>query len=121
MVLNRILIPHLRARNNRSAIMNVSSCTGRYLSPRVGVYSSAKKSIDIYSRILRLENNDKIDVISVRPFGVTTKMMKMKKGPLMITPRECALTSLADMLAGHDITFSHFKHKVSSLMFYYRT
>ena len=121
MVLNRILIPRMRARDNRSAILNFSSCTGRFISPRMGIYSSIKKTVDVVSRILKLENDDKIDVISIRPFGVTTKMMKMKKGPLMITPRECALSSLADLLAGHEATFSHFKHKASSWMFQFLT
>jgi len=86
-VINRILIPKLRSRDSRSAIINIASCTGVYLSPRVGVYSSGKKSINIYSNILALENEDKIDILSLAPFGVTTTMMKMKKGPFMINPR----------------------------------
>jgi short-subunit dehydrogenase len=97
--------------------MNISSCTGVYLSSNVGVYSSTKKSLDIYTRILQKENEDKIDVISVRPFGVTTKMMKMKKGPFMITPIECAKSSLSDMLAGEKTSFSGLKHKLSSVKF----
>jgi short-subunit dehydrogenase len=118
-VINRILIPRLRERPQRSAIINIASCTGYYLSTRVGVYSSTKKSLDVYSRILDLENGDKIDIISVRPFGVTTRMMRMKKGPFMISPRECAVASLADMLAGKKVTFGHYKHKLSSLAFEY--
>ena len=87
----------------------------------MGVYSSTKRSIDVYSRILDLENRDKIDVLSVRPFGVTTFMMKMKKGPYMITPRVCAFSSLADLLAGSKVTFSGFKHKLSSVAFQHLT
>ena len=44
-------------------------------------------------------------------------MMKMKKGPYMITPRVCAFSSLADLLAGNKVTFSGFKHKLSSVAF----
>lgn len=115
------MLPRLRARDKRSAILNVASCTGVFLSSRVGVYSSTKRTVDVYTRILDLENNDKIDVVSIRPFGVTTKMMKMKKGPLMITPRDCAYSSLADALAGKKLTYSHFKHKLSAIAFQHLT
>ena len=117
-VLNRILIPRMRAREHRSAIINVASCTGVYLSTRVGVYSSGKKSLDIYSKILAQENNDKIDIMSLAPFGVTTAMMKMKKGPFMITPRECVLSSLSDLLGKERASFGHMKHKLSSTAFH---
>jgi short-subunit dehydrogenase involved in D-alanine esterification of teichoic acids len=50
--LNRVLLPKLRERKCRSAILNISSCTGVYLSGHLGVYSSCKKSLDVYSRIL---------------------------------------------------------------------
>lgn len=50
--INRILIPRLRAREKKSAIINLSSCTGYYLTGRLGVYSSAKLILDIYSQIL---------------------------------------------------------------------
>jgi short-subunit dehydrogenase len=52
--LNRILLPKMRAREHRSAIINISSVTGVYLSGLLGVYSSAKMALDIYSRILAL-------------------------------------------------------------------
>ena len=61
-----------------------------------------------------MENNDKVDVLSVCPFGVTTKMMRMKKGALMITPRECVNATLADLLAGKTSTFGYWKHKLNS-------
>lgn len=98
--LNRILLPKMRAREHRSAIINISSVTGVYLSGFLGVYSSSKKALDVYSQILSLENKDKVDVLSLRPLGVATKMMKMKKGPFMITPRECVRASLNDLLLG---------------------
>lgn len=94
------MVPRLKARAHRSAIINMASCTGVYLSHRIGVYSSAKKTVDIYSRILALDNKDKIDVLSARPFGVATRMMKMKKGPFMVTPRQCVVSIISDLLGG---------------------
>ena len=52
--LNRFMIPRLRARAHRSAIINLASSTGYYLTGRIGIYSSAKLILDVYSRILDL-------------------------------------------------------------------
>lgn len=78
-LINKTLIPKLRERTNRSAIINMTSATGYYLSHFIGAYSSVKHGYDLYSRTLSIENRDKIDVLSVRPFGVSTGMMKMRK------------------------------------------
>lgn len=48
-------------------------------------------------------------------------MMKFKKGPFMITPRQCAFAALADTLAGCKETFTHFKHKLNSVPFRHLT
>ncbi len=120
-IINRILVPRLREReHNRSAIINMSSSTGCYLSSFLGVYSSVKKSVDIYSRILSLDNSDKIDVISVRPFGVGTGMLRMKKGNVIfiVNPRECVSGVLADLLGGETTTWSHLSHKMGSSLVY---
>ena len=77
--INKILVPKLRQRNKRSAIINMSSATGYYFSHFIGAYSSIKYALDIYTRTLATENKDKIDILSVRPFGVSTGMLKMRK------------------------------------------
>ena len=57
-------------------------------------------------------------MISLRALGVTTKMMKFKKGPFMVTPRSFARTSLVDVIAGESYSFGHPRHKLmDSLMF----
>ena len=53
-IINRFMIPRLRARKERSAILNISSATGYRLAGRVGVYSSIKLTLDHYSRLLSL-------------------------------------------------------------------
>jgi len=57
--------------------------------------------VNYYSRSLAIENKEKVDFITVRPFGVRTPMMNMKRGPFMISPKECVLSSLGDLL-GND-------------------
>lgn len=65
---------------------------------------------------MSIENRDKIDILSVRPFGVRTPMMGMKKGPFMITPQDCVISSLADL--GHfDTTWTGFRHKMQAAFF----
>lgn len=106
------MIPRLRARERRSAIINLASSTGYHLTARLGVYSSAKLILDHYSQMIAQENKDKIDIISLRPFGVSTKMMAMKKGPWMVTPRAYAKASLGEMLAGKATSFGVLRHQV---------
>lgn len=48
----------MKLRKEYSAILNISSCCGVFLSPRVGVYSMTKKALDVYSRILQAENDN---------------------------------------------------------------
>lgn len=61
-----------------------------------------------------------MDILSCRPFGVTTKMMGMRKSGGMITPTDCAVSTLAD-LGKTDTTFSGFNHKVSGSFFNLKT
>lgn len=86
------------------------------MSHRVGTYSSIKYLVDIYSRTIAKENRDKIDVLSVRPFGVKTAMLKMKTNETFITPKKCAVGVLKDL--GHeDCSFSGFSHKIMGAFF----
>ena len=84
--INKELIPYLRKRDKRSAIINLASSTGVFFSPYLGIYSTIKHLLDIYTRTLALENSQNIDIISARPFGVTTPLMKMRKENSLITP-----------------------------------
>ena len=79
--INKIFISRFKQRVNRSAIVNLSSCTGIYPSPRVGLYSFTKVYLDVFSRIITKECLDLgVDVLTYRPFGVSTPMMGMRKG-----------------------------------------
>lgn len=65
---------------------------------------------------MAMENKDKVDVLSVRPFGVRTSMMAMNKGKFMITPKDCVLSSLAD-LGKTDTTYTGLMHKIQASYF----
>ena len=47
---------------------------------------------------------------------MTTPMTKEKKGPWMISPTDCVISSLGD-LGKTDATFTGFKHKMSNSIF----
>lgn len=49
----------------------------------------------------------------MRPFGVTTPMLSMQKSKYIITPKDCAFSSLAD-LGTTDESWSGFRHKVQA-------
>lgn len=83
--ISKIFINRFKQRANRSAFINLSSCTGVFPSPRVGLYTFSKTYNDVFSRILTKQlHSHNIDVLTVRPFGVSTPMMGMKKGKLML-------------------------------------
>ena len=50
--INRVLVQKMRDRNHRSAIINFSSITGRFISHLVGAYPASKQILDIYTRTL---------------------------------------------------------------------
>jgi short-subunit dehydrogenase len=52
LIINRIIVPRMRTRAHRSAILNISSCTSIFLSSKLGVYSAVKRTADIYSQLL---------------------------------------------------------------------
>lgn len=114
------MIPILRARTERSALLNITSCGGVFICHGIGTYPFSKVMLDIYTQTIAHENRDKIDVLSVRPFGVKTPMMGMKKGKQMITPKDCAISSLAD-LGKSDATWTGFKHKLQGSFFETKT
>ena len=84
-MINKEFIPILRKRDKRSAIINLASSGAVILFPCVGIYPSTKHLTDIYTRTLAIENSENIDILSARPFGVSTPLMKMRKGERLIT------------------------------------
>jgi short-subunit dehydrogenase len=52
-MLNSTLIPIMRKRGKRSAIINFSSCTGKFISPILSTYPASKRMINVYSDYLR--------------------------------------------------------------------
>ena len=115
--INKILLPRFKNRKHRSAFINLSSCTGVYPSPNTGSYPATKVYIDVMSRTLAEETKrTRIDILTYRPFGVSTPMMGNKRGPMMITPQECASTAIQELGVFKE-SFGGYKHKLSGAFF----
>eukprot|EP01017_Pseudomicrothorax_dubius_P030741 TRINITY_DN3859_c0_g2_i2.p1 TRINITY_DN3859_c0_g2~~TRINITY_DN3859_c0_g2_i2.p1 ORF type:complete len:137 (-),score=37.68 TRINITY_DN3859_c0_g2_i2:135-545(-) len=80
--------------------------------PYTTVYSATKAFDDFFSRALALEMyQEKVDVLTLRPFYVTTPMSAMKTGFDTITADDCVRAALGK--AGYDVaTYGHINHSV---------
>jgi len=96
-MLTHFLINQMRARNNKSAIVNVSTCGNNAPLPYMGVYCASKRFLTLFSYYLTDNYGDKIDVQDLTPAYVTTKMVNNHKGYDSITAEKCAQCSIRDL------------------------
>lgn len=112
-LLTRKLINKLLARGKyKSAVISVSSALGTKPTPYDSLYSGNKAFNDFFSRSLTTEFQGRLDVLSIRPFFVSTALNFNKKpGIDTLTPEECAEGCLRSL--GHwSYTFGHYKHAI---------
>lgn len=74
------------------------------------MYSATKAFDDYLSRALAMDNDDKVDILSLRPGPVSTALFKPRYPvPGMISPAQCAKYALRSL--GHDDTTNgHYLH-----------
>jgi len=111
----RFIAPKMLQREKRSAIINLSSYAGVRSQSGQAVYS-ASKAFDIYfSDSIVQELNDQIDVLTVKPFSVRTKMNR-KLGYFSVEAEECA-QSIFNELGFQTATYGHWKHSLKALLY----
>ena len=93
-MMTKILIADMMKRNDKSAIINVSSIVSLSPVSYTGCYPATKVYIRFLSYILHEIYSAKIDVQNLVPGYVTTKMVGFKKGPDACTPKQCVKSSL---------------------------
>ncbi|NP_001088370.1 very-long-chain 3-oxoacyl-CoA reductase-A [Xenopus laevis] len=77
--MTRLVLPGMLGRG-KGVILNISSASGMYPVPLLTVYSATKAFVDFFSRGLHAEYRNKgINVQSVLPFYVATKLAKIRK------------------------------------------
>jgi len=69
----------MKNRKNRSAIINISSVAAISCPGYAAIYSATKGYMTALSKALSAELNDKIDVLTVSPATVSTKMTQKPK------------------------------------------
>lgn len=113
-MLTRALINKMLARNERSAIINVSSIGQNSPIPYLGVYVPTKRFMTFFSYQLHELFKNKIDVQDLVPGFVQTKMVGNTKDATMILPDRCVKSSLRDL--GQDLTCCpHILHSLMAL------
>ena len=115
-MLTNALLPKLisRAKLDKTAIINMSSVAGQFKWAWNVVYSATKAYTWAFSRCLMAEClRNGIDVLTVNPGYVQTKMTGMSKNLIVCNPDECVEYSMRKM--GQEDIIPHWKH---TLMYY---
>lgn len=121
MMMKQVAIPKMLARAKRSAIINVASVAATLPCPNWVTYCASKAFLDHLTKSLATEcnldpNNDKIDLMSLRPCWVSTKMAGYKKvEKFTISPKNCVDGCLNDL--GYEIfTHGSWKHSLDAFL-----
>ncbi|CAD8051936.1 unnamed protein product [Paramecium sonneborni] len=115
--LTKKILPIMKQRKNRSAIINLSSIAGRLPLPFHQTYSATKAFDDHFSQSLALEVEG-IDILSHRPFFVTTPLTNFEKEAGAITPEQCARGGLQRL--GLEVTsHGYWYHRVLGFLLTY--
>ena len=79
------LISNAKGNSKRSLIVNISSATSLIPTPLLAGYGGAKSFVNTWSEALNAEYaHKKVDVVTLTPWFVSTKMSKMK--PSLLAP-----------------------------------
>jgi len=99
-------------KNNKSAIINVSSVSAIVPCPYNSVYSATKAFDNFFSQALEQElDSSKIDVLSLLAGSVDTKLNSFRPKSELITPVECA-TGCLKALGKTSYSSGHYKHSL---------
>lgn len=115
-LLTRKILPKIHARPKKGGVINVSSGAAIVPLAYYSTYSGTKALVDLFTRSIADEFPD-IDIMSLKPFDVSTKMIYYREPDVMtITMEECVRGTLNDL--GHqDGTYGHWKHKLQGALY----
>jgi len=115
-ILSKRLIPFMQIRKNRSAIINVASMAGYFVSPYYNVYGGSKAFNDFFSRALA-EEYPQLDIISLRPSEVSTQMTFRRPTDFFtISADECVEGCLKDV-GNERVTFGSWRHNLQAILY----
>mmetsp|Transcript_12332 Transcript_12332/g.10634 ORF Transcript_12332/g.10634 Transcript_12332/m.10634 type:complete len:277 (+) Transcript_12332:54-884(+) len=110
-LISKNFVPRLRARAGKGGIINVASGAMVQYMAYYSTYSGTKAHVDMFTCSIADEYPD-LDVMSLKPFDVSTKMIGYRQPDVMtITPEKCAKGALND-LGYQDGSYGHWMHKI---------
>jgi len=109
-IFDRLLIPRLKKRSKRSAIIDVSSITALFPFPGKEIYAGTKLYNNYVTGALGIANKSDIDFLSLKPSFVTTNITDQRKeDAITCSTQQCVLGALKAL--GHKAeTFGATKH-----------
>lgn len=113
LLLTQIFLEKFVKRNERSAVLNVSSISALTPFPKFAVYSATKIFSYYLTQAISEElKNEKIDFMSLKPGYVSTNMsQKWADGLYVISANQCAVGALNNLGYEHE-TYGHWSHKI---------
>lgn len=114
-MMTHAIVGGMLSREKRSAIINVSSIAGEYPIPFITTYSATKAYNDFFSQSLAMEYSHKVDVLSLRPMYVESKLSKMEKSCTVASAQECAQAALKYLGVDYE-TNGYYVHRLLSYL-----
>jgi len=112
-LVTRVFLPRMASRSRKSAIINMSSLGSQYPRPFFQLYSATKAFNDYFSRGLA-EEHPNIDILSLKPGFVSSRMTSNKKIDVQTTTTDEFVTVGLRHLGNSTTTFGHWKHRLNA-------
>ena len=108
-LINRVFLPQLAVRANKSAIINTSSLAGSLPIRYGAIYSASKVFHDYLSRGNTYEHPN-LDILSVKPGSVATKMANYRDPSLTSITVEEYVQATLSKVGSVNHSYGHWKH-----------
>lgn len=116
-IMTRLVLPQMLERK-RGCVLSVSSISGLAPTPLFSVYAGTKAFNDSFSRSLEQEYRSRgIIFQSVRPFGVATKMLKVRKSGFFIPDPDSYVESALSTVGVQPCTHGCLSHALQGLAY----
>lgn len=97
-------------RKDRSGLINLSSGSAICVFKGASNYGATKTFDDFFSRAIKEEIKHKVDVLTVRPYYVTSAMTRNTTSPTHSTTEQTG-TEVVNSLGNTDICYGPFSHR----------